>query len=172
MLGHEVFLRLPLPRGLRPRDDPLVRFHSPTGCDPRSPPERLSTPAPPMGLSALQRHQHRESTQSPGLPPPGTFPPRGFSPPRGLPPPGTLRVYFAPQALTGFLPSGVFPPKKPSPPCSVATLPSWRFLPTWLSVANRQKRAPPPHAASVVPGPFSPPGLQSPPGVRTLRRAD
>jgi hypothetical protein len=114
-LGPEVFLRLSPPCSLRPHDYPLLRFGSPPGYYPRSPPVGLSAPAPSLGFLPRRRHQRRESTQ-PGFASPGTFRPRGFAPPRRFTPPDALRVCFAPLASMGFCPPGVFPPKKPPPP--------------------------------------------------------
>jgi hypothetical protein len=132
-LDHEVFLRLSPPCSLRPHDYPLLRFGSPPGYDPRSPPDGLSAPAPSLGFLPLRRHEHRESTMC-GFASPAPFRPRGFAPPRRFTPPSASRVCFTPLTPMGFCPSGVFPPKKPPPPHRRRTCP--------LDVSSRGHRRP------------------------------
>jgi hypothetical protein len=69
-LDSEVFPELLPPRSLRPHDYPLLGFSPPSGHYPYYPPERLSTPAPPMEFLPLQRMRHGESAWSWGLPSP------------------------------------------------------------------------------------------------------
>jgi len=181
LLVARVFARLARPWGplptlpavqFAPHDYPLLRFCSPPGFDPHSPPDGLSAPAPSLGFLPLQRHLQRESTH-PGFAAPGTFRPRGFAPPRRFPPPEALRVCFAPLAPLGFCPSGVFPPKKPPPsrrrrscPLDVLSRGDRR---SWLAGPGRPRHA---QLASrrglfASPGPSAP--RESVPGATLIR---
>jgi hypothetical protein len=166
-LDHEVFLRLSPPCSLRPHNYPLMRFSSPPGSSPRSPPDGLSAPAPFLGFLPLQRHQHWEST-CPGLASPGTFRPRGFTPPRRFTPPSALRVCFASLTLMGFCPPGVFPLKKPPSSRRRGSCPLG-VLSQGTAIMTRRTRAPPTRAASIAPRPSSAFRAFSSPRVRTKR---
>jgi hypothetical protein len=112
-LHPEVFLELPPPRSLRPRDNPLVGSCPPTESTSHVPPAGLSAPAPPMGFRPLQRMQHRESALPEACHSLGTFRLQGFAPSCRVTPPSAFRVYFTPVALMGFCPSGASPSKEP-----------------------------------------------------------
>lgn len=94
-------------------DDPLLAFHSPTGCYPLDLLHASRRPAPLLGFVPLQRIRGAESTLLLPTDPtrPATFRPQGFAPSRRLPPPPTFRTFQRGNAR-GVLPTGVSPPEQ------------------------------------------------------------
>jgi hypothetical protein len=94
-------------------DDPLLAFHSPTGCYPLDLLHASRRPAPLLGFVPLQRIRGAESTLLLPTDPtrPATFRPQGFAPSRRLPPPPTFRTFRRGNAR-GVLPTGVSPPEQ------------------------------------------------------------
>lgn len=147
---------------LPPRDDPLVKFALLQGLPHTARRSPLGSEPLPWGSLPLRRHQHRESTCH-GLASPAAFRPRGFAPPRRFTPPSALRACFIPLAPMGFRPSGVSPPKELHRLFGGA-VPSWRFLPAYLSSAERQLRALPSCASRIRSEAFSRLQGLAPPG--------
>lgn len=94
-------------------DDPLLAFHSPTGCYPLDLLHASRRPAPLLGFVPLQRMRGAESTLLLPTDPtrPATFRPQGFAPSRRFPPPPTFRTFRRGNAR-GVLPTGVSPPEQ------------------------------------------------------------
>jgi hypothetical protein len=94
-------------------DDPLLAFHSPTGCYPLDLLHASRRPAPLLGFVPLQRIRGAESTLllPTGPTRPATFRPQGFAPSRRLTPPPTFRTFRRGNAR-GVLPTGVSPPEQ------------------------------------------------------------
>jgi hypothetical protein len=162
LLDSGVFPSLPLPRSLRPRDYPLLRFHPPPRyLSLRRPPDRLSAPAPLLGFTPLQRSQLREST-APGLASPGSFRLQGFRTLLTVSSSRSPRVCFTPMALMGFRPSGVLPLKE-THRLVVVCLALLAFLPFRSACHGPDGDGRPgPARLEFAAGPISPSGPRSP----------
>lgn len=127
-LDADVFPERPQPRSLQPRDNPLLRFRSPTGFDPHYPPT-------PLSVSCLRTVPFPYSARGVGSPQYPRDPPSARSgfrvshPLAGLllPAPSGFvspRWHSWGSALQGFL----LPRSRAT--SSVCAMPSWRFFPT------------------------------------------